>query len=95
MRRDERHGGRTGRLTIGLVGLALAGGCRTGTPVTVAQLPPTVRAAYDQTYGHAAVRTVVRDRRDGQDFYTVGYRSADGSDHDVVYNGAGDQVDGQ
>ena len=63
------------------------------TPLAFDQTPPTVQAAFADHYAHCPVRDVTRESRGGADYYTVRYATADGSGHDVVYNGAGDEID--
>ena len=89
--------GRRGRRrrAAGLVLLAGVGGCQAtnGVRIAMAQTPPTVRAASEEDHPGAAVRAVTRETRGGQNYYTVGYRLADGSEYEVVYNGAGNEID--
>ena len=73
-----------------------AGGCQTtpaGQPLVLAQTPPTVQAAFQEDYRDAVIRTITRQSRGGQDYYTFQYQSADGGTHDVEFNGAGNEID--
>ena len=76
---------------------AAVGGCKSdgseATGLLLSQTPPTVQAAYTDDYRGTVIRTISRQTRGGQDYYTVKYRAADGSDHDVVFNGAGNEID--
>ena len=91
--------GGTHRVWLALAGLAVAvaGGCQSagdaGTPLVFTQTPPPVQAAYTEQYHGTVIKTITRQSRGGQDYYTVKYAAADGADHDVVFNGAGDEID--
>ncbi len=73
-----------------------AAGCQAnppGQPLVLSQTPPTVRAAYADTYRGTVIQSITRVSRGGQDYYTFRYRAADGGEHDVEYNGAGNEID--
>ncbi len=84
---------------VPLAGLltAAAVGCQAtatdAVAVSLTQTPPTVQAAYNEDHPGTVIRSVTQDTRGGQHYYTVKFQDADGSRHDVVYNGAGDQID--
>ena len=90
-------GDRRRRTAAAWLGAAVVAGCQSsggdGTPLLLTQTPPTVQAAFDQYHDGSTIRQINRKRRGGEDYYTVDYTSPDGSKHDVVYNGAGNEID--
>ena len=92
-----KAGGGGGVAAAAALWIALAVGCqpRAGSrgSLAMAQTPPTVRAAYEQYYAGVPVRSVTRESRGGQAYYTVDYGAADGPDHSVVFNEAGNEID--
>ncbi len=62
------------------------------TSLALAQTPPTVRAAYEQYYAGTPVRSITRESRGGQSYYTFQYGGGDGAGHEVVFNEAGNEI---
>jgi hypothetical protein len=85
---------RGGLIGAGLLA-ALAAGCQGsgGTPLILSQTPPTVQAAYTADHSGTTIQSITRQTTGGQDLYTFKYLAADGSKHDLVYNGAGNEID--
>ena len=92
--------GRTAQQVVRAACLALGAallGCQASggnpTPMVLTQTPPTVQAAFNDHYAGTVIQNITRTTQAGQDLYTVQYAAPDGGKHDVVYNGAGDEVD--
>ena len=92
--------GRTGRWitrSTSVAAWAVVAGCQAGggqpVPLVFSQTPPTVQAAYSQDHRDGVIQAIGRTSRDGDDYYTIAYTLPDGSKHDVVYNGAGNEID--
>jgi hypothetical protein len=93
--RTRRWHRRTAAVALVLAGTAV--GCQPApteqVQMSLTQTPPTVQAAFNEYHPGAVIRSVTRDTRGDEHYYTVDYDGPDGSNHDVVYNGGGNEID--